>query len=129
MDIPTDLLFTKEHEWVKIEGDAGLVGITDYAQHALGDVTFVDLPKTGADVKQFKNLASVESVKAASDIFAPLSGNVIGVNARLENDPGLINRSPYQDGWIARLRIADATERSALMDAAAYKKFVEKIGH
>lgn len=129
MDIPRELLFTKEHEWIKIDGETGAIGITDYAQHALGDVTFVELPAAGAAVAQFKNLATVESVKAASDIFAPLSGQITAVNTALENDPGLINRSCYQDGWIAKIKIADIKEKSGLMDAAAYKTFVEKLEH
>jgi glycine cleavage system H protein len=129
MNIPGGLFFTKEHEWIKIEGDAGTIGITDYAQHALGDVTFVDLPRPDTDVAQFKNLASVESVKAASDIFSPLSGKITGLNEALENDPGLINRSCYENGWIAKIKISNPAERSALMDAAAYKKFVETLEH
>lgn len=129
MNIPDGLFFTKEHEWIKIENDTGTIGITDYAQHALGDVTFVDLPQPNTDVTQFKNLASVESVKAASDIFSPVSGRITRLNTALENDPGLINRSCYDDGWIAKIKIANLSEKAALMDSATYKKFVETLQH
>ena len=127
MNIPSDLFYTKEHEWVKIEGAMGTVGVTDYAQHALGDVTYVELPQTGSSVFQFKNLATIESVKAASDIFAPFSGQVTSVNAALETKPGLINTSPYADGWIAKIKIEDPNEKNNLMNAATYKTFVEGL--
>jgi glycine cleavage system H protein len=127
MNVPNDLLYTKEHEWVNIEGNAGTVGVTDYAQHALGDLTYVELPKHGQAVFQFKNLASIESVKAASDIFAPLSGVVSAVNTELETKPGLINTSPYADGWIAKIKMDDPNEKANLMNAAAYKSFVEEL--
>lgn len=127
MNIPSDRLYTKEHEWIKIEGAVATVGITDYAQHALGDVTFVDLPKCGRIVAQFKNLASIESVKAASDIFAPLSGEVTATNATLETQPGLINSSAYAEGWIAKIKIANIDEKKNLMDATAYKTFTEGL--
>jgi len=129
MDIPQGLLFTKEHEWIKIDSDTGTIGITDYAQHALGDVTFVELPKVARPVKQFHGLATIESVKAASDIFSPLSGEVIGVNTKLENNPALINQSCYSDGWIAKIKIKDPSEKKNLMDNATYKKYVEGITH
>ncbi|MBI5874187.1 MAG: glycine cleavage system protein GcvH [Candidatus Omnitrophica bacterium] len=128
MNIPNGLFYTKEHEWVKIDGDIGTVGITDYAQHALGDVTFVELPKTGIVVKQFQGLATIESVKAASDIFSPVSGKILEVNSKVENTPALINQTCYQDGWIAKIKIKDRSETNNLMDAAAYKKFAEGLG-
>jgi len=127
MDIPQGSLFTKEHEWIKIDSDKGIIGITDYAQHALGDVTFVELPKIATRVKQFQGLATIESVKAASDIFSPLSGEVIEVNAKLENNPALVNQSCYSDGWIAKIKIKDASEKKNLMDTAGYKKYVEEL--
>lgn len=129
MDIPDALLFTKEHEWVRIEGKTGTIGITDYAQHALGDVTFVELPKIGFETRQFQIAATIESVKAASDIYAPLSGSVIDVNTKLENNPGLVNQSCYTEGWIAKIKIKDIQEKKNLMDSAAYKKFVEGLDH
>ena len=129
MDIPKGLLFTKEHEWVKIEGDRGTVGITDYAQHALGDITFVELPKTGLDLKQFQGLATIESVKAASDIFLPLSGKILEVNEKLANNPELVNQSCYADGWIAKIKISNPDEKKNLMAAPAYQKFLEGLDH
>jgi len=129
MNIPDNLYYTKEHEWVKIEGDTGTIGISDYAQHALGDVTFVELPKVGAEVKQFQGLATVESVKAASDIFSPVSGKVTEVNLKLEEEPALINQSCYQNAWIAKIKIKDLSDKNNLMDTKAYKTYVEGLDH
>ncbi|MFA5039046.1 MAG: glycine cleavage system protein GcvH [Candidatus Omnitrophota bacterium] len=128
MNIPEGLYFTKEHEWVRIEGTAGIVGITDYAQHALGDVTFVELPKPGQPARQFQIVATVESVKAASDIFAPVSGSVTQANHQLNNQPGLINQDCYNQGWIAKISLSDPSETKNLMDSAAYKQYVEGLG-
>ena len=129
MDIPQGLLFTKEHEWIKIDSDTGTIGITDYAQHALGDITFVELPKVAGHIRQFHGLATIESVKAASDIFSPLSGEVVEVNKNLENNPALVNQSCYSQGWIAKIKIKDLSEKKDLMDSSAYKKYVEGIAH
>ncbi len=129
MNIPDNLYYTKEHEWVKIEGDTCTIGISDYAQHALGDVTFVELPKVGAEVKQFQGIATVESVKAASDIFSPVSGKVTEVNLKLEEEPALINQSCYQNAWIAKIKIKDASDKNNLMDTKAYKTYVEGLDH
>lgn len=129
MNIPEGLLFTKEHEWIKIDSDTGLIGITDYAQHALGDITFVELPKLARHIRQFQGLTTIESVKAASDIFSPLSGEIIEVNTKLENNPALVNQSCYSDGWIAKIKIKDLSEKKDLMDSAAYKKYVEGMAH
>ncbi|MFA5117572.1 MAG: glycine cleavage system protein GcvH [Candidatus Omnitrophota bacterium] len=127
MNIPEGLMFTKEHEWVKIEGQQATVGITDYAQHSLGDITFVDLPKVGESVVQTKFLATVESVKAASDVYAPLSGTVKMVNEKLKNSPETINQSAYDQGWFAVIEIKDLKEKGNLMSAAAYKTYVEGL--
>lgn len=127
MEIPEGLLYTKEHEWIKIEGNLGTIGITDYAQNALGDITFVELPKVGDEVKQFEPFASVESVKAASDIYAPMSGKVVKLNEKLSTSPELINSSPYGDGWIAVIEISDEKEKENLMTAEEYKKYVEEL--
>lgn len=127
MDIPQGLLFTKEHEWIKIDSETGTIGITDYAQHALGDVTFVELPKVAGHVRQFQGLATIESVKAASDIFSPLSGEVIEVNTKLENNPALVNQSCYGQGWIAKIKIKSSSEKKNLLDSAAYKKYVDGL--
>jgi len=129
MNIPKELYYTKEHEWVKIEGDTGTIGITDYAQHALGDVTFVELPKKDLTVKQFNIVATIESVKAASDIYSPLSGTITLNNTQLETNPALINQSCYDQGWIAKIKIKDITEKKNLMDSASYQKFVEGLAH
>ena len=127
MDAPDNLLYTKDHEWVKIEGDKATIGITDYAQAALGDITFVDVPKAGSIVKQFEWCATVESVKAASDVYAPLTGEVIKANTELANHPELVNKSAYESGWFAQLKIADRTEKSRLMTPIQYKEYVQGL--
>jgi glycine cleavage system H protein len=127
MNIPEGLMFTKEHEWAKIDGKQATVGITDYAQHSLGDITFVDLPKVGESVVQTKFLATVESVKAASDVYAPLSGTVKAVNEKLKSSPEAINHSAYDQGWFAVIEIKDLKEKDSLMSAAAYKTYVEGL--
>lgn len=129
MNIPENLFYTKEHEWVKIDGDIGLIGITDYAQHALGDVTFVELPKKDLTIKQFNILSTIESVKAASDIYCPLSGTVILNNTQLETNPALINQSCYDQGWIAKIKISAIDEKKNLFDSASYQKFIEGLSH
>ncbi len=118
--------FTEEHEWVKIDGNVATVGITDYAQNTLGDITFVDLPKVGKTVKKGDTLCVVESVKAASDVFAPLGGTVATVNARLSDAPETVNRSPENDGWICTLTGFDAAELESLMTAEQYAAFCKK---
>ena len=127
MEVLKGYLYTKEHEWIHIDGTSAVVGITDYAQSALGDITFVELPKVGLEIEQFEQIASVESVKAASDIFSPMSGKIIETNRDLENDPGLINRACYEKGWIAKIEISDAEEKSNLMNASEYGKFLEGL--
>ena len=129
MNIPDDLLYTKDHEWAKIDGDSATIGITDYAQAALGDITFVDVPKVGSKIKQFEWCATVESVKAASDVYAPLSGKVVGRNTVLEGAPETINKDPYGEGWIAKVELGKPAEAGDLMDAAAYEKYVEEEAH
>ena len=123
--------FTDEHEWIDVEGDTApmtaTVGITDYAQSQLGDIVFVELPAVGATVDKGKDAAVVESVKAASDVYAPISGEVTETNDALENDPALVNSSPEAEGWFFKLTIADTAQLEGLMDAAAYKSFVEGL--
>lgn len=121
------LYFTTDHEWISVEGDQATVGITDYAQAQLGDVVFVEVPPVGTRVDKGKEAAVVESVKAASDVYAPVSGEVTEANGALEADPSLVNSSPEGDGWFFRLKLADAGELSGLMDAAGYKAFVEGL--
>ncbi len=127
MNIPDNLLYTKEHEWVLIEGSKGKIGITDYAQEHLGDITYIDLPQEGKEVKQSEALAEIESVKAASDIYAPISGKVVQINNELASAPEKVNKAPYGDGWIAVLEIKDASEKDKLMDSKKYKEYLESI--
>lgn len=121
MAYPTAFRYTKEHEWVQIEGKRARVGITDHAQAELGDVVFVELPSMGTVVKKGGHLGTVESVKAVSDLFAPVSGKVVAVNGDLETSPETVNQSPHADGWIAVLEISDPSEANDLLDAAAYE--------
>lgn len=128
-EIPNDLHYSKDHEWVKAEGDKAKVGITDYAQDSLNDVVYVELPELGKAVKQFDAMGAVESVKAASDIFAPVAGKVVDVNKRLEQEPELVNKQPYGDGWIVMIEAATLQEDLAkLMDAAKYAEYLKGLG-
>lgn len=120
MASPADLLYSKEHEWLKLDGDVATIGITDYAQSSLGDIVYVELPKVGATLEQFGNVGVVESVKAVSDLFTPIGGEVTEVNVAIEGDPALVNREPFAGGWLFKLKIADAAQKSALMPAADY---------
>ena len=119
--------FTDEHEWIEIEDDVATVGITDYAQEQLGDIVFVELPEVGVTLDKGGDAAVVESVKAASDVYAPISGEVTEGNAALEEEPALVNSSPEEDGWFFRMTVADASELEGLMDEAAYKEFVANL--
>ncbi|MCL4705391.1 glycine cleavage system protein GcvH [bacterium] len=122
MNIPANLLYTKEHEWVKIEGEVATIGITDYAQGQLGDIVFVELPALGAETKQMQPFGTIEAVKAVSDLFAPLSGTVVEVNAALADKPESINQDCYGAGWLIKLKISNAGEKQALLSAADYEK-------
>jgi glycine cleavage system H protein len=121
------LYFTKEHEWISVEGDSATVGITDYAQAQLGDVVFVEVPPAGTKVAKGKEAAVVESVKAASDVYAPVSGEVTEGNSALEADPALVNSAPEGEGWFFKLTLGNPAELEGLMDAAAYKAFVDTL--
>jgi glycine cleavage system H protein len=125
MKIPEELKYTKSHEWLKVEGNKGYVGITDFAQHHLGDLVFVELPEMDAQVAAGEVLCAIESVKAASDVYSPASGKVVEVNEALEDDAGLINEDPYAN-WIAVLELSDPSEADSLMDAEAYREHCEK---
>jgi len=127
MLIPDNLFYTKDHEWARIDGATAAMGITDFAQNSLGDITFVDLPKLGSSVKQFGLCAAVESVKAASDVYAPLSGEVVKANAELTDHPELVNKSAYESGWFAVIKISDAAEKSKLMTPAQYKEYIQGL--
>ncbi len=122
--IPQDLKYTKEHEWIKVEGDTGTIGITDFAQHELGDIVFVELPKLGAKVEFMKAFGTIEAVKAVSDIFSPLTGEIVGVNTALETNAAVINSDPYGEGWIIKVKLANPSELNNLLDAAAYGKLI-----
>lgn len=119
--------FADEHEWIEVDGDVATVGITDYAQGQLGDIVFVELPAVGTAITKGKDAAVVESVKAASDVYAPIDGEVTETNGALEEDPALVNTAPEGEGWFFKMTIADAGQLEGLMDAAAYKAFVESL--
>jgi len=127
MNVPEGLLYTKEHEWVRIEKNMATMGITDYAQSSLGDITFVELPKQGAVCAQFKQVATVESVKAASDVYAPLSGTVIKSNDAIINNPELVNQFPYDKGWFIVIELSDDKEKNNLLTADAYRAYLEEL--
>jgi glycine cleavage system H protein len=127
MEVKQGYYYTKEHEWAFIEGNKAKVGISDYAQHKLGDITYVDQVQPGKTVKQFEILTGIESVKAASDVYAPVSGTVVAFNAALNDSPELINTSPYDRGYIAEIEIKDGSETKNLMNADEYKKYLEGL--
>jgi glycine cleavage system H protein len=123
-----DTKYTQEHEWIRVEGDVGTIGITQYAQEQLGDVVFVDVPQAGRKVAKGEACAVVESVKAASDIYAPVSGEVVEANAALADSPGDVNAEPTGKGWFFKIRLSDKGELGGLMDEAAYAAFVKSLG-
>jgi glycine cleavage system H protein len=119
--VPADLHYTKDHEWVRVDGDTATIGVTDFAAHQLGDVVFVDLPAAGRTIEQFATFGVVESVKAVSDLYAPVSGEVVGVNADLAGQPELVNSDPFGKGWMIQIRVSDSGQVDGLLDAAAYE--------
>ena len=121
-DIPQDLLYTEDHEYLKPAGEADVmsIGITDFAQGELGDIVFIELPKVGATFKKHDVFGTIEAVKAVSELYAPVSGEVLEINARLDAEPALVNSSPYGDGWMVKMRLTDASEKAGLLDATAY---------
>ena len=123
---PTNFRYTKEHEWIDAKGDSGTVGITDYAQHELGDVVFVELPKVGAKLVAGKPLGTVESVKAVSEIYSPVSGEVTEINSTLSDSPEKINSDPHGAAWLIKVKLSNSGEISGLMDAAAYQKYISE---
>ncbi len=126
MNVPEDLKFAETHEWIRVDGDVGTVGITDHAQAELTDIVFAEPPKVGAKFSAKDPLAVVESVKAASDIYAPVSGEIVEANAALAENPSLLNKDPYGAGWIFKIKIADPSELDSLQDAAAYRAQIAK---
>tara|TARA_B100000214_G_C23897574_1_gene594881 strand:+ start:419 stop:802 length:384 start_codon:yes stop_codon:yes gene_type:complete len=125
-EVPEELKYTKEHEWIRVEGDSVVIGVTDYAQNALTDVVWVELPEMGAVVDSMESFASVESVKSVSEIYAPISGEVIEINDVLEDSPELINEDPYGKGWICRMSISDNSELESLLDGTTYRGLIEE---
>ena len=125
MDVPDGLRYTDDHEWLRVEGDAGVVGITGYAADQLGDVVFVELPAVGARFERGRTFGVVESVKAVSDLFAPVAGEVLEVNSALADQPELVNAEPYGAGWMVRLRLSEPAQADALKDAAAYREMTK----
>jgi glycine cleavage system H protein len=127
--IPENLRYAKSHEWARLEGDTAVVGISDFAQSQLGDIVYVELPEVGEEYSQGQAMGVVESVKATSDMYAPLSGKVLEVNEALMDDPAVVNQDPYGAGWIVRLQVSSPAEWGGLLDAAAYARVVEEGGH
>jgi glycine cleavage system H protein len=124
LNIPAELKYTKEHEWVKVDGNIVVVGITDYAQGELGDIVFVELPSVGIEVKAMEPFGTIEAVKAVSDLFSPVSGKVAEINPALEDDPMVINRDPYGEGWMIKVEIGDPAELDGLLNGEAYEKLI-----
>lgn len=124
MTFPNDIRYTREHEWIRVEGEEAVVGITDYAQSELGEIVFIDVDTVGETIAQGEVFGSVEAVKTVSDLNMPMSGEVLEVNTALEEHPELVNNDPYGDGWMIRVRISDPAEMDALMDAAAYEAMI-----
>jgi glycine cleavage system H protein len=122
--VPTDLRYTKDHEWVRLEGDTATIGVTDFAAHELGDVVFVDLPEPGRDIEQFGTFGVVESVKAVSDLYAPVSGEVTDVNTALTGQPELVNSDPFGAGWMIRVRVSNAAQVDGLLEPEAYERLI-----
>jgi len=125
LNTPEELKYTKEHEWLRIEGNIATIGITDYAQGELGDIVFIELPAVGDEIKCTETLGTIEAVKAVSDMFSPLTGKVTEVNSALEDDPAVINSDPYGAGWMVKVEVADVGELEQLLDAAVYSRLTE----
>lgn len=123
---PEGLLYSREHEWVKIDGDTATVGITNYAQDSLGDIVYVELPKPGKQIAQFASVGVVESVKAVSDLFTPVGGEIVEVNSALENDPAFVNREPFGGGWMFKVKLSDTSQTAGLLSPAEYESFIKE---
>ena len=126
MNFPDNLKYTNDHEWIRVEGEFGWVGITEYAQGELGDVVYVELPAAGAKIQQGKSFGTIEAVKAVSDLFAPVSGEIVEINKDLQASPEAINKDPYGSGWMVKIRIGNSGELASLLDVGAYKNIVAK---
>ena len=126
MNFPEHLKYTKDHEWIQINGDTGTVGITDYAQGELGDVVFVELPAVGKSIKTHDTFGTIEAVKAVSDLYAPVSGSIVETNPELEKTPEIVNKDPYGKGWMVKIKMSNPTEAAGLLSATAYKQLIGK---
>ncbi|MCX8056817.1 MAG: glycine cleavage system protein GcvH [Ignavibacteria bacterium] len=126
MNIPVELKYTKEHEWIRVEGNIGIVGITDFAQSELGDIVFVDLHKNKKEVKQGEVFGTIEAVKTVSDLYAPVSGKIVEFNSKLESTPEVVNKDPYGEGWLIKIELSNSEELNSLLDAEAYKSLIGK---
>jgi glycine cleavage system H protein len=126
MNFPDNLKYTAEHEWIRIEGQYGWIGITDYAQSELGDVVFVEIPAVGTKVEKGKSFGTIEAVKAVSDLFAPVAGEIVEVNAEVKDHPEIVNKDPYGNGWMVKIAITDLAQVSALLNVQAYKSLIGK---
>ena len=125
MELPEECYYTKEHEWIRVEDDSAVIGITDHAQSSLGDVVYVELPEKGQKLKKDDTFGSVESIKSVSDLYAPITGEVVELNDELQNDPSPVNQSPYEDGWMIKIKMEDSSELNDLMNANSYQQMVE----
>lgn len=128
MAVPQDYKYTRTHEWVSVDGDIATIGITDYAQSELGDITYVELPPVGSTLGKSDSLGVIESVKAASDVYAPIGGEVVEDNTEVEGAPETVNASPFENAWLVRIRMSDPSELDGLLDAAAYEELLEEAG-
>ena len=126
MKVLANLKYTKEHEWVKLDGNVATIGITDYAQGELGDIVFIELPEIGLDVKQMGKFGTIEAVKAVSDMYSPVSGKVVEINAALDGDPMIVNKDPYGDGWMVKIQISNPSEVNNLLDAKGYENLLKE---
>lgn len=126
MNFPSNIKYTKDHEWIKVEGDFTRIGITDYAQGELGDIVFVELPKVGSKLEQGKSFGTIEAVKAVSDLYAPVNGEVLELNKEVQDSPEVVNKEPYERGWMVKVRIENPAQLANLLDVEAYKKLIAK---
>jgi len=125
MNIPENLKYTKDHEWIKVDGDEAYVGITDYAQNELGDIVFVEIETEGENLDKEEVFGTIEAVKTVSDIFMPISGEVVEVNSKLEDSPEIVNKDPYGEGWLIKIKLSDKSELDELLDASRYKELIQ----
>ena len=126
MNFPSNIKYTKDHEWTKVEGEFAKIGITEYAQGELGDIVFVELPKIGSKLEQGKSFGTIEAVKAVSDLYAPVNGEVVELNKELQDSPEVVNKEPYERGWMVKVRIENTAQLTNLLDVEAYKKLIAK---